>query len=406
MPRARIRCCLTLLALLGCLDVGLASAGAADTATDLDAARRRVAETQADANATAAEFSAAEGRQEELSARIDTLEAQIEATQRRVATLQEIVRKRALLAYTHPSYTGLAIVFESDNALEGARRAQLLNHANANDNAAIRELATLRSDLDDQQSELRDQRDEQARVKERLNAKIQTLQTQLAEAAQARDTLAARLEEEKAAAAAAAAQAREAAARLEREKAAAAAAAELARLRAAQSVPQPSAAQPVPQPSAAPSSARSSPVQAAPNPGSPAPIIPNPGAGAFQCPLGGSAYSNNYGPRGSGFHYGIDMFAQTGTPLVAVKAGSVNYVANEGAGGNVAYLAADDGNVYFYAHMSSFVGGARRVAQGEVIGLVGSTGNASGPHLHFEMRIGGVNGQRVNPYSTLRAAGC
>ena len=100
------------------------------------------------------------------------------------------------------------------------------------------------------------------------------------------------------------------------------------------------------------------------------------------------------------------MFAPTGAPEVAVKAGSVSYVANEDAGGNVAYLAADDGNVYFYAHLSRFVGGARRVAQGEVIGLVGSTGNASGPHLHFEMRIGGVNGQRVNPYSTLRAAGC
>ena len=122
--------------------------------------------------------------------------------------------------------------------------------------------------------------------------------------------------------------------------------------------------------------------------------------------MNGAAYTDNYGPRGSGFHYGIDMFAATGTPLVAVKAGTVRYVPNEGAGGNTVYLSANDGNVYFYAHLSSFVGGDRSVAQGEIIGLVGATGNASGPHLHFEIRLGGANGQRIDPYPTLQSAGC
>ena len=140
--------------------------------------------------------------------------------------------------------------------------------------------------------------------------------------------------------------------------------------------------------------------------GGPGQIIANPGGGSFQCPVNGSAYSNNYGPRGGGFHYGIDMFASSGTPLVAVKAGSVRYVPNEGAGGNTVYLSADDGNTYFYAHLSSFVGGARSVAQGEIVGLVGATGNASGPHLHFEIRLGGPNGSRINPYPTLQGAGC
>jgi len=93
-------------------------------------------------------------------------------------------------------------------------------------------------------------------------------------------------------------------------------------------------------------------------------------------------------------------------PEVAVKAGTVSYVPMGGAGGNEAYLAADDGNVYYYAHMSQFVGAARSVAQGEVIGLVGSTGSSTAPHLHFEIRIGGANGQRIDPYPTLRGAGC
>jgi murein DD-endopeptidase MepM/ murein hydrolase activator NlpD len=100
------------------------------------------------------------------------------------------------------------------------------------------------------------------------------------------------------------------------------------------------------------------------------------------------------------------MFVPTGTAAVAVKAGTVRYVPDEGAGGNTAYLQAEDGNTYFYAHLSQFVGGARSVAKGEVIGLTGMTGNASAPHLHFEIRIGGDNGGRTDPYPTLKAAGC
>jgi murein DD-endopeptidase MepM/ murein hydrolase activator NlpD len=125
----------------------------------------------------------------------------------------------------------------------------------------------------------------------------------------------------------------------------------------------------------------------------------------FRCPVDGSRYSNNYGPRGSGFHFGIDMIAPPGTPLWAVKPGNVHY-AIESAGGIVAYLFADGGTVYYYAHMSEIIGGDRRVAQGEPIGRVGQTGNATGPHLHFEMRLGGVNSKGTNPYNTLRAAGC
>ena len=126
--------------------------------------------------------------------------------------------------------------------------------------------------------------------------------------------------------------------------------------------------------------------------------------GGFTCPVSGAAYSNNFG--GARNHQGIDMFVPTGTPAVAVKPGTVSYVANEGSGGNTAYLSGSDGNSYFYAHLSQFVGGARSVSQGEIIGLTGMTGNAAGPHLHFEIRLGGVNGGRTNPYPTLTASGC
>jgi murein DD-endopeptidase MepM/ murein hydrolase activator NlpD len=384
MSRARVAHLAVLVAVVLTVQVVGQGIGRADTASDLEAARQKLVETQAAANATAAEISAAEGRFEELGTRIDALEAQVERTRKRKGELVEVVRARALHAYTGAADSHLSLILEASGPLEAARRTRLLDLANRKDNLAAKKLAALQSDLHSQQSQLRTQREEEQKVRDELEAKNAAIQARLVSTAKARDDLITRLEAERAAAAAAAA--REAAAAAAREAAAreAAAAAELSRLRAAQQGS----------------------TGSAPTGGGAGQIIANPGGGSFQCPVNGAAYTDNYGPRGSGFHYGIDMFAPTGTPIVAVKPGTVRYVPNEGAGGNTVYLSANDGNVYFYAHLSSFVGGARSVAQGEIVGLVGATGNASGPHLHFEIRLGGVNGARIDPYPTLRAAGC
>jgi murein DD-endopeptidase MepM/ murein hydrolase activator NlpD len=156
-----------------------------------------------------------------------------------------------------------------------------------------------------------------------------------------------------------------------------------------------------PQVTPAPAPATPSPAPSPATPISPAPVV-----AGLVCPVTGAVYTDSFGPRGTGFHWGIDMFKPSGTPVVAVKAGTVHLVANEGAGGNVAYLSAGDTNVYQYAHLLDFVGVDRPVAQGAVLGHVGQTGNATVDHLHFEIRIGGINGVRVDPYPTLRATGC
>ena len=340
---------------------------AADTASDLDAARQRAAAAQTDANAAADDLSKAQGRYEALSDRVDELTASIGRTQSRVDELQTQVRERAVGAYVNRASgaTAFESLFSTSSPMEAARRERLLDQANAADNRVTANLKALRADLDEQQAELEQQREAQGVVKDQMAAEYATVQATLADANRARDELAARLEREQAEAAAA----------------------EAARLRALQAASRP-------QPSGTSSG------------GGSGQIIANPGGGSFQCPVSGSAYSDNYGPRGSGFHYGIDMFAPTGVPVVAVKSGSVSYMAMNGAGGNEAYLAANDGNVYYYAHLSQFVGGPRAVSQGEVIGLVGSTGNSTAPHLHFEIRLGGANGQRIDPYPTLQSAGC
>ena len=135
--------------------------------------------------------------------------------------------------------------------------------------------------------------------------------------------------------------------------------------------------------------------------------IINPGGGAMACPVqGGVAFTNDWGqPRSGGrTHKGTDIFAARGTPNVAVVSGRVSF-ANEGTGGISAYLSGSNGITYYYTHLSSTVGGARNVSRGEVIGHTGNTGNASGGanHTHFEIRMGGANGTRVNPYPTLRS---
>ncbi len=127
---------------------------------------------------------------------------------------------------------------------------------------------------------------------------------------------------------------------------------------------------------------------------------------AIVCPMPGSAYGDSWGaPRSGGRrHEGVDMLAPMGTPIYAVVSGAVTFRQNR-LGGNAVSLAGDNGNRYYYAHLSRYEGVSRRVNQGDVIGYNGDTGNATGvPHLHFEVHPGG--GLAVNPTPSVRAAGC
>src|SRR5438552_2480543 len=118
----------------------------------------------------------------------------------------------------------------------------------------------------------------------------------------------------------------------------------------------------------------------------------------FDGPL---AFSADFGtPRPGGRrHIGNDLLNPRGTSNVAVVDGTIE--TRPWAGGGITiFLAGDDGNSYVYMHLMQIVGAVpRRVAQGEVIGLVGRTGDAQGYHTHFEFHPGG--GDAVSPYPLL-----
>ena len=105
--------------------------------------------------------------------------------------------------------------------------------------------------------------------------------------------------------------------------------------------------------------------------------------------------------RPGGPHPGIDMAALPETPVVAVADGVWRHDVGD-AGGNGAWLTGFGKFSYYYAHFSRYEGDGGLVKAGDVIGYVGSTGNATGPHLHFEIHPGreGEN-LPVDPFATL-----
>ncbi|MCM2578842.1 M23 family metallopeptidase [Streptomyces meridianus] len=130
----------------------------------------------------------------------------------------------------------------------------------------------------------------------------------------------------------------------------------------------------------------------------------------FVLPVKGSSVSTGYQASGgawsSGSHTGIDFHADPGTSVHAVGAGTVVEAGWGGAYGNNIVIKMRDGSYTHYAHLSSIaVSVGESVTPGKQIGLSGSTGNTSGPHLHFEARSTAEYGSDIDPVAYLRAHG-
>lgn len=105
--------------------------------------------------------------------------------------------------------------------------------------------------------------------------------------------------------------------------------------------------------------------------------------------------TSGFGPRWGRMHTGLDLAAPTGSPIYASDGGTVIRAGYYGGYGNCLDIDHGNGRVTRYAHCSKLlVSSGEQVYQRQQIALVGSTGNSTGPHLHFEVRL---NGSAVNP---------
>jgi murein DD-endopeptidase MepM/ murein hydrolase activator NlpD len=104
------------------------------------------------------------------------------------------------------------------------------------------------------------------------------------------------------------------------------------------------------------------------------------------------------------YHTGLDFNGHDGQQIVAAANGVVTSVGYDGSYGNKTVITLADGTEHWYAHQSSYaVSEGDVVRAGEVIGYIGSTGNVTGSHLHFEVRPGG--GDPVDPYAAFLVHG-
>lgn len=122
--------------------------------------------------------------------------------------------------------------------------------------------------------------------------------------------------------------------------------------------------------------------------------------GTFRNPFYAGIVTSRYGSRSRGFHTGIDLAGSTGSPVYAADGGTVSFTGWNGGYGKMIKINHGNGYVTYYAHLSSInVSNGQKVAKGEMIGRVGNTGNSTGPHLHFEIRL---NGRTLNPANYMR----
>jgi murein DD-endopeptidase MepM/ murein hydrolase activator NlpD len=328
----------TLMVAVACL--GLAqpagASGRGDPPTRRDLQRR--------ADAAAVRYDRAEATLSRLGDEVDRLERSIGEAEGRMAPLRAAVTRRAVGVYTGDrgldAVSGFA---DGADLLDSARAVKLASAASASDYATLKAIGAARAGLARRRDELAARRAEQQRAADDLEAERRTVELALSSMAK----------------------------REQREQALQS---HLIRTSRGEGLALD---------------------QTLPN--GPIPVVTD-----FVCPiLGPLTFTDTWGaPRPGGRrHEGTDLMNPYGTPNVAVVSGEFE-THHSGLGGLSIYLHGDDGNTYYYAHLSQVVGPDRRVAQGEVIGLTGSSGDATTPHTHFEFHPGG--GPAVNSYPLLR----
>lgn len=353
----RLKYLRTKTAFIACLVISLAllglSVSPASAKTDpLAQAKASVEQAKKQANQAASRYSNAYSAVQQINNELVDTQTRLDSAESSISSLEQKASLRAKDAYIRSSSEDVGSNHEA--IIDESRREQFLANVSDFDDSQLTQLVSSQEDLKIARDELTQLKSDRQDTLETLSAEKKSLDAKLADATKAQKTLEAQI------------------AKAAKDKKAAAA-------RAAQTAKKSSTA---------------------------VGTIISSGSGPLTCPVqGATAFTNDWGnPRSNGrSHKGTDIFAARGTPNVAVTSGTV-FFQNEATGGISAYVTGG-GYTYYYTHLKDTVGGPRTVSRGEVIGHSGSSGNASGgsAHTHFEIRSGGPNGTRINPYSTLRS---
>jgi murein DD-endopeptidase MepM/ murein hydrolase activator NlpD len=367
------------------------------TDDDIDRARSEVNEIMSDAQALGDEVQEAWGRQFALDQEITDLGASIELAKAKIAETEKKLEEVAVEMYMgSSSVASIQVLFSaSDESYEAG--IEYLRNVNGNDIDVINQLRSFRDELDRQTIRLEEASAEQEVLTAELEAQAGELQGRLVEAQAVYDGLVAQQAAE------------EAARRAAEEEARRRAAEEAARQATSTTAAVDDSADEEPTESTLPEEptettlAPEEPTETTLPPEEPPPPPPSGGT----CPVAGAvSFTDSWGDARSGgrSHQGVDMIAARNTPIVAIYSGTIDRLTNGNLSGLAIWFRADNGDVFFYAHLENFadVSDGQSVSQGDVIGYNGSSGNAPDflPHLHFEWHPGG--GAAVNPYPLVR----
>ena len=305
-----------------------------------------VAALDAQVAAQSAETKAAESAAAAADVALTQAQARLAATEARIAKLRDLVARRAVRAYMRPGQETVLEILQSRDLSEVSRRSILLHHVAANDRDVLDQLDAAKEDETVQREQLTKARDLAQQRRAAAQDRLNQLTEAQSQARRSRAQLSARIREYAIEDAQVASVEGQLSAQIRADEA-----------RLQTSVPL----------------------------GDPGKVS---GAGLIW-PVRGSV-SSGFGMRWGRMHQGIDISAGTGTPIRAAKAGTVTFAGTMGGYGNCVIITHSGGLSTLYAHQSRIAVSGGSVSQGQVIGYVGSTGSSTGPHLHFETRVGGT----------------
>lgn len=373
--RKRQRACAGVVWLAFAISIAHASPAASVSQGEIEKAKKQRAALQAELDKSVAEYEAAETRLIKTRDSLAASKSSLAEAQGRLRRARRRIAARANLTYREGSANVFEFLFKAQTFDDFNRRMKLVGKVSQDDSAHIAEIKRARTKTEAIQQELAHRAREEKRLLSEMTARSRSLGNRFAEASLIEKKLVAD---------------RRAEIQLEKQRKAREAAAAAAAKKAPKSAAKPATQVPPVQhklPYLAPVAVKGGP----------------------RCPVDGpTSFTDTYGePREGGRrHEGVDMFAAQGTPVVAMTEAVVHRQGSTGAGGISVLLRGKNGTDYYYAHLSRFaaISTGQKVAAGERVGYVGTTGNASrtAPHLHFEIHPEG--GGPVNPYPATKSA--